>query len=175
MQHPQAKPDAGITNGDRAVKAAGGTRGGAIAMAIAATIIAALQPVVMRYGALNIDPLWFCTIAVTAAGICAALLLGYTGELKLLIRREYLARLILLSITGTFATSLLLIYGLRRIDAVAGVILLESEPIYSLVLATLFLGERPSLKQLVATAVILIGIGRCSALDPPSGLSTPQG
>ena len=46
---------------------------------------------------------------------------------------------------GTVATSLTLIYGLAKIDAVAGVILLESEPVYSLLMATAFLGERPSI------------------------------
>lgn len=148
--------------GGGSVPAAEGPQATAILMAIAATVIAALQPVVMRYGALNIDPLLFCTVAVAAAAICAAAILAYTGEITLLMRRDLIPRLIVLSLTGTLATSLLLIYGLRKIDAVAGVILLESEPIYSLVLASLFLGERPSIKQLLATAVILIGIGSVS-------------
>jgi drug/metabolite transporter (DMT)-like permease len=60
---------------------------------------------------------------------------------------------------GSVATSLTLIFGLREIDAVAGVILLQSEPLYSLLLSTIFLGERPSRLQLIGTAVILIGIG----------------
>ncbi|MGH7935102.1 MAG: DMT family transporter, partial [Candidatus Binataceae bacterium] len=54
---------------------------------------------------------------------------------------------------------LTLIYGLSQINAVAGVLLLESEPVYSLVLSTVFLRERPSKRQLLATAVILVGIG----------------
>jgi drug/metabolite transporter (DMT)-like permease len=60
---------------------------------------------------------------------------------------------------GTVATTLALIYGLRRIDAVEGVILLESEPVYSLILASVFLKERPSRRQLFATAMILAAIG----------------
>jgi drug/metabolite transporter (DMT)-like permease len=48
---------------------------------------------------------------------------------------------------------------LREINAVAGVILLQSEPLFSLLLATIFPGERPSHRQLIATAIVLIGIG----------------
>src|SRR6266404_4917349 len=60
---------------------------------------------------------------------------------------------------GTVTTSLTLIYGLQRIDAVVGVILMQTEPIYSLILATVVVGERPAARQLVATAAILAGIG----------------
>ena len=49
-------------------------------------------------------------------------------------------------------TSLTLTYGLTRIGAVAGVLLLQTEPVYSLVLSTIFVGERPSVRQMLATA-----------------------
>jgi len=134
-------------------------RGVGLAMALVTTIVAALQPVVLRYGAVKTDPLIFATIAVGAAAVVAAGVLGYTGEIRVLMRREYAPRLFVVSMSGTLATALLLIYGLRRIDAVAGVLLLESEPIYSIVLATLFLRERASGRQILATATILGGIG----------------
>lgn len=127
--------------------------------AVATTIIAALQPVITRYSALRIDPLLFCAGAVTVAAMSVALMLAVSGELAMLFQRHYRLRLLALSLTGTVATSLMLIYGFQRIDAVAGVILLESEPVYSLALATIFLRERPSKLQLAATAAILIGIG----------------
>jgi O-acetylserine/cysteine efflux transporter len=169
MQHRQGRVEVTIgANGpsDGTPIRPAGAAGSAVAMAIATTAIAALQPVLMRYGALNIDPLLFCMVAVWSAAIAAAILLAGTGELALLMRPNHLARLALLSLTGTFATSLLLIYGLRSIDAVAGVILLESEPIYSLVLARIFLGERPALTQIAATAVILAGIGSVFGAGP---------
>lgn len=128
-------------------------------MAAATTAIAALQPVAMRFGATATDPLIFSTLAVVSAAICAALVLGVRNKLPQLIARRYAPRLFLLSLSGTLATTLLLIYGLQKIDAVAGVILLESEPIYSLILASAFLDERPSRRQLLATATILAGIG----------------
>ncbi len=130
-----------------------------LAFAASNVTISALQPVITRYGALRIDPLLFCAASVMIAAGCAATMLACTGEIALLVDRRYLPRLFAISMAGTAATTLALIYGLRKLDAVAGVILLESEPVYSLMLATVFLHERPSARQLVATATILAAIG----------------
>jgi len=123
------------------------------------TVISATQPVITRYGALNVDPLLFCSASVAIAACCAIAMLAWSGELAILFNRAFLPWLFGVSMAGTVATSLTLIYGLTKIDAVAGVILLESEPVYSLLMATVFLGERPSSRQLVATATVLAGIG----------------
>jgi len=96
---------------------------------------------------------------VTVAACGAIVMLALSGELGTLFNRVFLLRLVGVSMAGTVATSITLIYGLTKIDAVAGVILLESEPVYSLLMATIFLGERPSARQLIATATILAGIG----------------
>jgi drug/metabolite transporter (DMT)-like permease len=128
------------------------------AFAISNIAISALQPVITRYAALRIDPLLFCVSSVMIAAGCASTMLACTGELGLLFDRRYRMRLFAISLTGTVATALALIYGLRKIDAVAGVLLLESEPVYSLILATAFLKERPSRRQLLATATILVAI-----------------
>jgi len=130
-----------------------------IASAILTTIIAAVQPVITRYGAERIDPLLFCAGSMTVAASILAAVMWRRGEIGTLVSRRWTLRLIALSMAGSVATSLALIFGLRRIDAIAGVILLQSEPLYSLLLSTIFLGERPSRRQLIATAVILIGIG----------------
>ena len=127
--------------------------------AVATTIIAAVQPVITRYGAKSVDPMLFCAGSMTVAGSILAVVMWRRGEIGALISRQWTPRLVALSMAGSVATSLTLIFGLRRIDAIAGVILLQSEPLYSLLLSTIFLGERPSRRQLIATAVILIGIG----------------
>ena len=127
--------------------------------AVATTIIAAVQPVITRYGAENIDPLLFCAGSMTVAAAILAAAMWRRGEIRALISPQWAPRLVALSMAGSVATSLTLIFGLRRIDAIAGVILLQSEPLYSLLLATIFLGERPSQRQWIATVVILLGIG----------------
>jgi drug/metabolite transporter (DMT)-like permease len=130
-----------------------------ILFAMSNIAISALQPVITRYAALRIEPLLFCASSVLVAAGCASTMLICTGEFGLLFEPRYILSLFAISMTGTVATALALIYGLRKIDAVAGVLLLESEPVYSLILATIFLKERPSRRQLLATAAILAAIG----------------
>jgi O-acetylserine/cysteine efflux transporter len=130
-----------------------------LTLCIINTIIGAAQPVITRWGAVNLDPLLFCTGAVVFATICTIPLLYYSGELGLLVDRRYRARLFVMSMTGTVMTSLTLTYGLTRIGAVAGVLLLQTEPVYSLIVSAIFVGERPSMRQILATCTILVGIG----------------
>ncbi len=130
-----------------------------LTLCIINTIIGAGQPVITRWGAVHLDPLLFCTGAVVFATLCTIPVLRFTGELRLMVDPLYRARLFWISMAGTVMTSLTLTYGLTRIGAVAGVLLLQTEPVYSLVLSTIFVGERPSARQLFATAAILVGIG----------------
>ena len=130
-----------------------------LTLCIINTIIGAGQPVVTRWGAVHLDPLLFCTGAVVFATLCTLPVLQYRGELRLIVDRRYRGRLFRVAMAGTVMTSLTLTYGLTRIGAVAGVLLLQTEPVYSLVLSTIFVGERPSARQMLATATILVGIG----------------
>ena len=128
-------------------------------MAVANTIIGATQPVLTRYAAVRLDPILFCAAVTTIAAVCAALILYQRGDLAMVFDRRYAPWLIAMSMSGTVTTSLTLIYGMRHINAVAAVILLETEPVYSLALSVIVVGERPSARQLLATAMILVGIG----------------
>lgn len=130
-----------------------------LTLCIINTIIGAGQPVITRWGAIHLDPLLFCTGAVVFATLCTLPLLHMSGELRLIVDPRYRGRLLGVATAGTVMTSLTLTYGLTRIGAVAGVLLLQTEPVYSLVLSTLFIGERPSVRQMLATATILVGIG----------------
>src|SRR5271168_3051678 len=123
------------------------------------TIIGAGQPVVTRWGAVHLDPLLFCTGATVFATLCTIPVLHFAGELRLIFDPHYRGRLFGVAMAGTVMTSLTLTYGLSRIGAVAGVLLLQTEPVYSLILSMIFVGERPSARQLLATATILVGIG----------------
>ncbi|HYL57560.1 MAG TPA: DMT family transporter [Candidatus Acidoferrales bacterium] len=130
-----------------------------VALSIVNTIIGAGQPVITRWGATNLDPLLFCTGAVVFASICTLPLLYRSGELRLIVDPRFRGRMVAMSMAGTVMTSLTLTYGLTRIGAVGGVLLLQTEPVFSLLLATIFIGERPAIRQLIATATILLGIG----------------
>lgn len=128
-------------------------------MAVANTIIGATQPVMTRYAAVRLDPILFCAAVTTIAAMCALPILYHRGELATLFDPRYLPWLFAMSMAGTVMTSLTLIYGMQHIDAIATVILLETEPVYSLILSVVVVGERPSSQQLLATGAILAGIG----------------
>jgi hypothetical protein len=113
-----------------------------LTLCIINTIIGAGQPVITRWGAVHVDPLLFCTGAVVFATLCTIPVLQFTGELRLIFDRRYRGRLFIVAMAGTVMTSLTLTYGLTRIGAVAGVLLLQTEPVYSLVLSRIFVGER---------------------------------
>ncbi len=140
-------------------------------MAALCTVTAATQPALMRFGATRLDPMLFAAGCAVAATLCVLPVVYVRGELGMLFDGRYRVRLLVLSIIGTVVTTLTLVFGLRRIDAVAGTLLLQSEPVYSLLLATLFAGERPTLRQLAATAIIIAGIA--SAIDAGSGAFAP--
>ena len=130
-----------------------------LTLCIINTIIGAGQPVITRWGAVHLDPLLFCTGATVFATLCTIPVLQFKGELRLIFDPRYRGRLLMVATTGTVMTSLTLTYGLTRIGAVAGVLLLQTEPVYSLVLSTIFVDERPSVRQMLATATVLVGIG----------------
>jgi drug/metabolite transporter (DMT)-like permease len=130
-----------------------------LTLCIINTIIGAGQPVITRWGAVHLDPLLFCTGATVFATLCTIPVLQFKGELSLIVDPRYRSRLLMVAMAGTVMTSLTLTYGLTRIGAVAGVLLLQTEPVYSLVLSTIFVGERPSGRQMLATATVLVGIG----------------
>ncbi|HTJ08135.1 MAG TPA: DMT family transporter [Candidatus Binataceae bacterium] len=140
-------------------------------MAALCTVAAATQPALMRFGATRANPMLFAAGCAVVATLCVLPVVYARGELPMLVDRRYRMRLLTLSIIGTVVTTLTLIFGLRRIDAVAGTLLLQSEPVYSLLLATLFAGERPTARQLVATAIIVVGIA--SAVGASSSSYSP--
>ncbi len=98
-------------------------------MAISNTLIGATQPVLTRYAAVRLDPILFCAAVTTIAAMCALPILYRRGELARLLDRRYAGWLIAMSMTGTVMTSITLIYGMQHIDAIATVILLETEPV----------------------------------------------
>ncbi|SRR5579875_988630 len=129
-----------------------------IACAAITTISGALLPIVTRYGATHIDPLLFCAGSAIVAAACALPILHRSDGLGLLLDRRYRLALAAIAIAGTVLPSLAMVHGMQRVNAVSAVLLLETEPVYSLIIATLVVGEAPSPRQLIATAVILAGI-----------------
>jgi drug/metabolite transporter (DMT)-like permease len=129
-----------------------------LGFAAVTTATGALLPIVTRYGATHIDPMLFCAGSAIMATICSLPLLGAGDGLGTLLDPRYRWRLMAISLVGTFMPSLCMVYGMRRVNAITGVLLLQTEPIYSLIIATLVVGEVPAPRQVIATGLILVGI-----------------
>jgi drug/metabolite transporter (DMT)-like permease len=91
--------------------------------------------------------------AVSAAGVGIAL-----GTLQLAPGPSSLFWLALLGITAQFGGSLLIAVSLPRLPAVVTSIILLSQPVVTVGLAMVLLGEAPSIPQLVGVALVIGGI-----------------
>ncbi|MBI4518249.1 MAG: DMT family transporter [Deltaproteobacteria bacterium] len=104
------------------------------------------------------EPLFVAAMTSAFAGLCAVVVLSVQGKVTVLVRRTVGPRLLLVGALGTAGAHLLFFLGARRASAIETVLCLQTEPAYSLLLAWLALGHRPSRRRLAATAMLLLGI-----------------
>lgn len=82
--------------------------------------------------------------------------------------------LLLLALGPHIAGHLLVNYGLARVQAAPGSILLTTEPLMAMALGWAVLGERATIPQLAGMGLILAAIGAASSSRPrPGPVSTP--
>ena len=133
----------------------------------------AFVPAVAKLSTARADAFFVATATTVLAAGLAALLLGVRGDLPALGRRPQAGRLFLVGAVGTAASFVLFFAGMQRTTAIEGVLCLQIEPAYSLLLAWLFLGHRPTRRRVAAIVVLLLGItlavgGR--GVSPSSGV-----
>jgi drug/metabolite transporter (DMT)-like permease len=80
------------------------------------------------------------------------------GELGILIAPRTAPRLALIGALGTAAAFYMFFLGASRTSAIDTVLCLQAEPAYSLLLAWIFLGHRPSRRRVGATIALIAGI-----------------
>ncbi len=103
-------------------------------------------------------PLFVATATTLFAGLFATAVLGMRGELRLLFQRTTGPRLLAVGALGTGLAFALFFAGASRTTAIETVLCLQIEPAYSLLVAWLFLGHRPTRRRVTAIAVLLVGI-----------------
>jgi drug/metabolite transporter (DMT)-like permease len=106
------------------------------------------------------------------AGLAAALMLAARGELPRLVQRDTAPLLILLGALGTTIPFILFFVGTQRTSAIEAVLCLQTEPVYSLLVAWLFLGHRLTVRRVGAALVLMTGIALAVGVG---GLSDPLG
>jgi len=118
----------------------------------------AFVPAVAKLSTAHTDAFFVATASTVLAAALAALLLGLRGELAALGRQPLAVRLFLVGTVGTAVSFVLFFAGMQRTTAIEGVMCLQIEPAYSLLLAWMFLGHRPTRRRVAAIAVLLAGI-----------------
>ena len=132
----------------------------------------AFVPAVAKYTTGRADPLFVAAVTTFFAGVAAALMLAARGELSRLVQRETAPLLILLGALGTTIPFILFFVGTQRTSAIEAVLCLQTEPVYSLLVAWLFLGHRLTVRRVGAALVLMTGIALAVGVG---GLSDPLG
>ena len=92
-----------------------------------------------------------------AAAVAAGVLFARHGWREWWAQERRVA-LLALGVLGTGISFFLFFTGAKQATAIETVLCLQIEPVYSLLLAWLVLGHRPTAQRLAATAVIVLGI-----------------
>lgn len=125
--------------------------------ALSDVFFAGLFPVITKFGVGFINPVFFAAISALIGAGFLIIVLKFRGELKQLFSRELVLNLLLIAFFGTFVTSILFFYGSTMTSGINASILLQVEPIYSIVLSFFLLSELIRKKQIAITLLILGG------------------
>lgn len=118
----------------------------------------AFVPAVAKLTTGRATPLFVAAVSNLCAALAAIVLLGVRRELGALATRRLVPRLLAIAALGTVAAHLLLYLGASRTNAIVTTLCLQVEPAYALLLSWAVLGHRPTVRRLVAIALILGGI-----------------
>ena len=110
-------------------------------------------------------------VATASTAVCAAAAGFVVGDLDLTPGPESLFWLAMLGFTSQFLGYLLISLSLPRLPAVVTSIILLSQPVVTIILANLLLGETPSPAQLLGVGLVIGGIAVATV---PAGLAASR-
>ena len=122
---------------------------------LAAVGIWGMAPVATRALVLQLAPL---PLLVVRMGVAAVVLLPWCAPVLRGPGRAYVPRLIVAGLLGMVGYNLPVTIGLQWVPAATAGLVLASEPVWLLVLAAAFLGERVSRRSWAGAAVALAGV-----------------
>lgn len=118
----------------------------------------AFVPAVAKLTTGRATPLLVAAVSTLCAAVAALALLAARGELSWLAMPGRRWKLVAIGALGTAVAHLLFYAGASRTTAIVATLCLQVEPAYSLLLAWLVLGHRPTPRRLLATLALLGGI-----------------
>ena len=139
------------------------------AAGLAAVSIWGMAPVATRALVLQLAPL---PLLVLRMGVASVVLLPWCGPVLRSPGRKYVPRLIVAGLLGMVGYNLPVTIGLQWVRASTAGLVLASEPVWLLLLAAAFLGERVSRRCWAGAAIALAGV---AVLAGPGVLSSRGG
>jgi len=103
------------------------------------------------------------------AGVCGLAMLAWHGELRLLFARRTAPVLIAVGALGTALAFLLFFEGAKRVSAIDTAVCVQTEPLFALIGARVFLGHALTWRRVLAVAAILVGIALALGARPLEG------
>ena len=140
----------------------------------------AFVPAVARLTTLDASGLAIALFTSFFAGVCALAVLAWHGEVGQLFARRSAPVLVAVGALGTSLAFLLFFEGAKRASAIDTAVCVQTEPLYALIGARVFLGHKLHLRRVLAVGAILAGIALALGARPLEGslgvallLSTP--
>lgn len=115
-------------------------------------------PILGTYGVDFLHPLFLGAAMAVCATLLTAPLLIKQGNVSLLFTR-HMPHLFLIGFFATAFTTAFLFYGVRFTSGINAALLMQVEPLYTLVFGYLFLNERVTQRQLFWTIIVVLGAG----------------
>ena len=116
------------------------------------------HPILGKYGVSLVQPLFFASITNLIAAMSLILIILFKRESPLLlIEKGYFLSLLVIGFFGTTLSNIVFFYGARLTSGINSAILLQAEPVYSLVIGYLLLQEKVTTRQIISTIVIILG------------------
>jgi drug/metabolite transporter (DMT)-like permease len=103
------------------------------------------------------------------AGIGGLAMLAWHGELRLLVARKTAPVLVTVGALGTALAFVLFFEGAKRASAIDTAVCVQTEPLYALLGARVFLGHALTLRRVCAVGAILVGIALALGARPLEG------
>jgi drug/metabolite transporter (DMT)-like permease len=129
----------------------------------------AFVPAISKLTTDRADPVFVAAASSLVAALVAAAVLAARGELRVLVERAQAAKLALLGTLGTAVAFVLFFEGVSRATAIETALCLQIEPLYSLLVARVFLGHRITPRRAAGVALLLAGIGLAVGVEGVRG------
>lgn len=121
-------------------------------------LIVAFSPIMGKVSVGVVSAPLLVFLSVTLASLFFTPLVIKNKQFKALFARETLLKFFLIASFGTALPFTIFLFAMQYTTPVNAAVLQQTEMVYSLIFAYFLLGEKPGLKQLAGTALIIIGV-----------------